>query len=166
MELGQSRIRNISNLVGSLRLTPRQIQEVFRILGHLFEIPEDRKGKLRWCIAVGSIAMAALKFGESSVFESLGAGSLEPEDAVKFLRQTVCGYEIEWWFKIFLTGRGMNVREDETAEAIMKRVGLIEPDRVVDLHGLLAEFQSGCGDFRAVGFPEIQQKIQQISQWT
>jgi hypothetical protein len=60
----------------------------------------------------------------------------------------------------------MNVREDETAEAIMKRVGLIEPDRVVDLHGLLAEFQSGCGDFRAVGFPEIQQKIQQISQWT
>ena len=107
MKLDQHRIENIVEFVGALKLTPRQIQEVFRILGHIFATSEENQGLLRWCLAVGSIAMAALKIGKPQMFHLLGAQRLEPKDAFDFLKLLLGDRNGEWWFILFLTGGGL-----------------------------------------------------------
>jgi hypothetical protein len=50
---------NIVLLIASLQLTPRQIQEVFRIMGHVFETDEEGKERLLKCIGLGAILISA-----------------------------------------------------------------------------------------------------------
>lgn len=76
MQIDSHCVDNISELIGALKLTPRQIQEVFRIIGHLFDTTEEKKGRLRWCLAIGSVLMAALKVGCPKIFHILGSGTL------------------------------------------------------------------------------------------
>ena len=114
MKLDSDGVDNITELVGALRLTPRQIQEMFRILGHVFETSEKNRGRLRWCLAAGSVAMAAFKVGNQKVFHLLGNQEFEPAEAFKFLSNLLEGRGIEWWFKLFLTGGGLKVRKEET----------------------------------------------------
>lgn len=166
MELDRHRIENISSLVGALKLTPRQIQEVFRTLGHIFETSEDERGHLLWCLGVGSIAMAAFKIGAPKVFHSLGTQQLDPEEAVIFLRQTIGDSYPEWWFTLFLTGSGLHTEEGESAEDVMKRSGLVDENDNHDYHRYLSQWRSGWGHHSSNGFRQIYEKIQQISQWS
>ncbi|HET7308006.1 MAG TPA: P-loop NTPase fold protein [Gammaproteobacteria bacterium] len=72
MELAPNRIESVVELIAALRLTPRQIQEVFRILGHAFATSKDNRGRLLWCIATGTIAMAAFKVANRHLTSHLG----------------------------------------------------------------------------------------------
>lgn len=171
MRLEQSRIRDISEFVGGLKLTPRQIQEVFRTLGHIFETSEDKRGRLRWCLAVGSIAMAAVKIGAPKIFHLLGNRQFEPAEAVDFLRQTiVIHYKVDWWFNLFLTGGGLLVRKGESPIDLMKRAGLIEESETTPDQINLSQWYDGWGDFgwdeqSPSRFKQIYEKIQHIDNW-
>jgi len=110
MDLNSAQTRNIHELAAALKLTSRQIQEVFRILGHIFATTNENKGRLRWCLAAGSIAMAALKVGDSVAYRLLGHQEFEPQKALGFLRELLPdGRGAEWWFKLFLTGGGVEL---------------------------------------------------------
>ena len=164
MKLEQSRIDNISELVGALKLTPRQIQEAFRILGHIFATSEEKKGKLLWCIAVGSIAMAVLKVGEPRIFHLLGSSRLEPKEAIDFLKPLLSESDAEWWFSLFFTGGGLRISDGEATLDTYKRAGLVGEGDDLDMQSSLAQLYEGWG--RASDrFPEIREKIEQISQW-
>lgn len=158
-------MEHISELVGALKLTPRQIQEVFRILGHIFETSEEKKGRLLWCLAVGSIVMAALKMGEPRIFRLLGNQELKPKDGLDYLNIIFGGKNnIEWWFTLFFTGGGLKIEEDEKAEQVFRKVGLInEGDdfRAKDL----GQWHAGWGHSYSNRFAQIYEKIEQISQW-
>lgn len=158
-------IKHISELVSALKLTPRQIQDVFRILGHIFETSEEKKGRLYWCLAVGSIVMAALKIGEPKIFRLLGNQELEPKDGLDYLNSILGGKDnIEWWFTLFFTGSGLKIEKDEKAEQVFRKVGLInEGDdfRAKDL----GQWHAGWGHSYSSRFAQIYEKIEQISQW-
>lgn len=158
-------IKHISELVNALKLTPRQIQDVFRILGHIFETSEEKKGRLYWCLAVGSIVMAALKIGEPKIFRLLGNQELEPKDGLDYLNSIFGGKDnIEWWFALFFTGGGLKIEKDEKAEQVFRKVGLInEGDdfRAKDL----GQWHAGWGHSYSSRFAQIYEKIEQISQW-
>ncbi len=85
MEIGSPQNEIIVELIAALRLTPRQMQEMFRILGHIFETSKERNRKLLWGIQMGTIAMAAFKVGKPKIFNSLGSQSLDPREALQFL---------------------------------------------------------------------------------
>ena len=162
MKLDDDRVSQISKLVGALELTPRQIQEVFRILGHICETTEDKRRRLFWQLAVGSILMSALKIGESKVYDHLGNQTLEPKEAFEFLKNLLGEDYFDWWFHFILTGGGLKMENDETYEEILKKVGL--PDR--DLRGLCAGwFELGYDGSGPSRFVQIYEKIEQISQW-
>jgi hypothetical protein len=164
MKLEQDRVENITELVGALKLTPRQIQEVFRILGHIFATSEEKKGRLLWCVAVGSIAMAALKMGEPRIFHLLGARRLEPKEAADFLQHLVGDRHVEWWFLLFLTGGGLRINDGETAEEVMKRAGLAKESDDLDMRRV-GQWQHGWGYSSSARFTQIHENIEQISQW-
>ena len=165
MKLDRYRIENISELIGLLKLTPRQIQEVFRTLGHLFETTEDKRGRLLWCVAIGSIAMTVFKTGAPQIFHSLGTQQLDPMEAITFLRQKFDDDTSEWWFTLFLTGSGLRKEENESVKDIMKRAGLIKENQTDDHPIDLGQWRSGWGLHSSNRFKQIYENIQQISQW-
>jgi hypothetical protein len=162
MELSSYRIKNIVELVAALKLTPRQIQEVFRILGHVMASSEEKKGKLLWCIGVGTIAMAAFKVGRPEVFQKLGFKEFEPADAIKFLTDLLGDSHIDWWFTLFLTGDGLQTKKGAAAKEVMADVGLIEDGQEIRD---LGQWGQGWGHHSSNRFTQIREKIDQISQW-
>lgn len=165
MELDHHRIESISELIGALKLTPRQIQEVFRTLGHLFETSEGNRGQLLWCLGIGSVAMAVFKIGAPDIFRALGNQTLDPFDAVIFIEQTIGPKYPDWFFTLFYTGGGLKVGEDESFEDVIRRVGLIDDSDIRDVRRDLSQWQSGWGHSSLNRFKQIYEKILQISQW-
>ena len=165
MELDHQRTENIVDLISALKLTPRQIQEVFRTLGHLFETSERNRGQLYWCLEVGSIAMAAFKTGAPSIFNALGNQKLEAAEAKDFIEQTIKDSQPEWWFTLFYTGEGLRTEEEESLEAVMARAGFIDESGTKPESRDLSRWWSGWGRHNSGRFKQIYDKIQQISQW-
>jgi len=165
MKLEQFRVDNISDLIGALKLTPRQIQEIFRVLGHIFSTSDKNKGRLLWCLAVGSILMAALKIGNPRIFHLLGAQKFKAEEAVNYLKKLVGDKNAEWWFLLLLSGGGLLTEDGETAEEVMKRTGLLNNNDDFNNPRELGQWWQGWGHSRSGGISEIHEKIEKISQW-
>jgi len=166
MNLERSRIENISELVGALKLTPRQIQEVFRTLGHLFETTEEKKGRLLWCYAVGSIMLSAMKIGSPKIFHLLGTKQLQPKDAFNFFKDKLKDRYFDWWFILCLTGGGLKVEENEKYEDVMRNVGLLNEHDEFNQSRELGQWFSGWGHSSSGNkFAQIYEKIEQLYQW-
>ncbi|PSJ18148.1 KAP family P-loop NTPase fold protein [Nitrosomonas supralitoralis] len=157
-------IDSISKLIGTLKLTPRQIQEAFRIIGHLLETTQDKKGGLYWCLGTGSILMSVLKIGNSRIFNLLGTQQLLPKEAFNFFNQLFKGESVNWWFTLCFTGGGLKTEEDENFNDIMKSVGSLK-DNGSDLPIDLAHWHIGWGNSGSRRFAEIYKKIEQLYQW-
>ncbi len=166
MNMKSNHVEQIAELVGALQLTPRQIQEVFRILGHLFQTSKDNEGRLLWGIAAGSIAMAAFKTAEPEIFHLLGTRNLDPKEAVAFLRRLFAKpFDVQWWFKLLLTGNGLQVDEGISPQDVVNHAGLWTEDEgeIVPLN--MHEWRSGWGHTFTNRFPQIYDKIMYIDQW-
>lgn len=163
MQLDNSRTEIITELVGALKLTPRQIQEVFRILGHILETSEKNKGRLVAGYAFGSIAMTAFKVGRPKIYNLLGTQELDPKNAFDFLKNLLGDRHNDWWFLIFLTGGGIKIKQGENTKEIMKQVGLIEDSD--DPINLVQMYNAWGGNSHTNCFARIYEKIEQVSQW-
>jgi hypothetical protein len=165
MQLEHYRIQNITDLIAALKLTPRQIQEVFRTLGHVFSTTEDKRGSLYWCLAVGTILMAAVRIGAPEIFNLLGRQSLEPQKALDFLKGLLGEEHLDWWFILLLTGGGLKIKEGKEAEEIMKDVGLLKAEAKFDRPRELGQWYQGWGHSFGSRFTQIHEKIEQVSGW-
>ena len=165
MKLESHRITNIVELVASLNLSPRQIQEVFRILGHVFETSEDNKGRLLWCLALGTIAMAAFKIGHPKMYHLFGSQKCEPEEALKFLKELLVEKNVDWWFTLFLTGGGLVIGEEESEEDVLAKVFKIQEGEQSKRLDNLGQWHSGWGHSSTDRFSQIHKTIEEISQW-
>lgn len=165
MNLEHYRIKDISNLISVLKLTPRQIQEVFRLLGHMFATSEDKKGRLLWCLAVGTILMAVLKVGDPKMFHLLGTQELNSKNVVEYLQNLMDSDGIEWWFKLLLTGGGIRIPEGDTLEDLMIREGYWSDENKTHERQTLVQWEQGWGHFRRNRISEIHDKIEYILQW-
>lgn len=115
-------------------MLPRQIQEVFRIIGHTVATNDSNlKGKLPWCMGVGVILMAALKVAEPRMYRRIGKAEVTPEDVGKFLI-TLLGRKMAiWWFCIYVTGRENGEDEKGTVFAnLFRNLGFIEAEASFD----------------------------------
>ncbi|MCA9946392.1 MAG: hypothetical protein KC449_23070 [Anaerolineales bacterium] len=169
MKLDQ--VNFIVELVTGYKLTPRQIQEVFRILGHIFETTQDQKGNLLWCIGAGSILMVVLKIANPEEYYLLGSKQLHPDKLLDFFREHIKNSHLEWWFTLCLTGGGLKIENDATFGIILKNAGFISEDIEFDPSRELAQWFRGWGFYGwspndKNRFKEIFRKIEQIEQWS
>jgi hypothetical protein len=164
MQLDRHCIGNIANLAAALKLTPRQIQECFRILGHLLSTQPDKRGKLLWCLGVASIAMAAFRIGRPRVFHQLGHQSLTPDEAIQFLSDELRLSRPDWWFTLFATGQGIAIPKEQTLLDIMKTAGLVSKSAESLPHDFGQWFQ-GWGQSSESRIAQTHQRIEQIMQW-
>lgn len=165
MELEGYRVKNISDLVTALKLTPRQIQEVFRTLGHIFSTTEEKRGKLLWCLTVGTILMAVVKIGAPDIFNLLGRQKLTPQKAADFLKSLLGDEHYDWWFILLLTGGGLEIPEGKNVEEIMKDVLLLKDGGEFDRPRELSQWYHGWGNSNVSRFTQIRENIEQVSAW-
>ena len=155
----------MTSLIGALKLTPRQIQEVFRILGHTLTRPKGTDGNLFWNLAVGTISMAAFKIGYSRIYSLLGNKMYEPDEAHRFLSEHFVDESPEWWFTLFLTGGGLRLGKDDTDESILIKHGFLNGDNKEEHRKYLAPFYSAWGHASSSRFVQIHDMIEHIVQW-
>lgn len=159
MPLERHRIECISELFSSLKLTPRQMQECFRVLGHVLSTEPEKRGKLRWCLGFSSIAMAALRIGKKDAFHKLGNQGLSPKEAIQLLKDDLNLERVEWWFTLFATGGGIALKDGQKVIDAIKEVGL------EDKEAASGQWAEGWGHSHGNRFAHTHQKIEQIMKW-
>ncbi|KAA0257492.1 hypothetical protein FHQ18_09115 [Deferribacter autotrophicus] len=165
MKLDSHCVDNIVELISSLKLTPRQIQEVFRILGHLLETTEEKRGSIYWCLGVASIMMSVLKVGRQDVFHLLGTQQFDYMKAFIFFKDDLNINSYDWWFMLCLTGGGLKLKEGEDIQSVMKKVGLLENDEEFNSSSTLVQWFSGWGHSCSDRFAQIYKNIEQLNKW-
>lgn len=162
MKLDSGRINDIAEIIAKLKLTPRQIQEVFRILGHILETTEKNAGTIYSNLALGSIAMAAFKVGAPEVFRLLGTGQMNSTEAIQYLR-SIKFEDPEWWFALLFTGGGLEVDEEIDYETLNSHIGAGLTFSNQDVRTMKSDWgHRSPGSKRII---EIHDKIQHIAQW-
>ena len=166
MSIDQQRIDNIVGLISFMRMTPRQVQEVFRIMGHVLSTDESKKGKLLWCLGVGTLLMAALRIGNLKVYEALGTRKLNVKEASDYFRSLDPAHA-EWWFALCFTGGGLNPDDVDNKEIadIYRDAGFISDGETSQWVPNLGQWYSGWGHSSEGRFEQIYSKIEQVSSW-
>lgn len=164
MSVDLHQVECISDLLAALRLTPRQMQECFRVLGHILSTEADKRGKLLWCLGIASITMSALRIGRADSFHKLGNGGLSPKEAIELLKNDLKLERVEWWFTLFATGGGIALKEGQKVIDALKEVGLADKD-ADPLQNHFGQWAQGWGHAYESRFAQTHQKIEQIMQW-
>jgi hypothetical protein len=156
------RLRNITELVTAIRMTPRQIQEMFRIVGHVLVGNKEKRGQLCWCIGVGVILMSVLKIAQNDLYLSIGRGKQDHRDIGRFLKKIMPnGRHVHWWFTVYISG--VWTEEDEKSdslEKIFKDLELISAGTTFDARKEIGQFASGWGYQSSERFKQIYAKIE------
>lgn len=164
MKIDGDRIQNINELVIALKFTPRQLQEVFRIVGHALDTRGKNRGQLRWCLAVGTIAMASLKIARPKEFELLGTQRFEPKEAYTFLTDLLGNSHVNWWFTLFATGGGIVIKQGQSVQSVMQDVGILD-ETGQGRWSQLAQWEDGWGDHSRSRLVQTRQLIEQVANW-
>ncbi len=149
-------VDRITELSLALKMTPRQIQEVFRIVGHTSIGNVDTRGGLYWCIGSALILMASLKVSSQPYYVSLGDESETPENFAAFLLSLFKPKEARWWFSVYATS---SQRQINDLPGVFQKTGLSGKDEPIDLN----PFTQGWGSYSYAGLPKIYQEIESAS---
>lgn len=164
LNFGQYRRDVFPDLAQTLKLTPRQIQECFRILGHVLSTDEERAGRLLRFIAYATIAMVALRAGRPAAYHKLGQQCLTPTEAVDLIVNDLNLRNADWWFTLFATGQGILLDKDENLIDVMKTVKIVSENFTERDLGLM-NWIEGWGHHASNRFAQTYQRIEQIMHW-
>lgn len=148
--LNLDRVRHqTKELVAGYKLTPRQIQEAFRIMGHAAVGDDKRRGQIFWCIGAGLIFMSILKVGRPDLYHSIGRQSQDHIKVGHEFCSFMSAYDAEWWFKVYITGLYRpNSEEELNLEAFLRELRFIKSDQKFEEQSYLGSFYQGWGDWR------------------
>lgn len=154
--------KNIVELVGALRMPPRQIQEFFRIIGHTVATSDPQlRGRLHWCIGVGVIVMAALKVADPRMYRRIGKTEVSSEEVGRFLINLLGPKTSDWWFRVYVTGNRSGEGDESAAfENMFRNLGLIKAGSVFNTREELGQFASGWGHASIDRWKQIYQHIE------
>jgi hypothetical protein len=165
MPQDRNQFDNFAILAEGLNLTPRQIQEAFRVLGHMMSAEQNKRGQLAWGLAMGSLTMALLKVSRPELYNLLGSQKLDAEVALEFISETMPQERADWWLMLFSTGGGLRLKENETLFEAFKRLGLAEDQNKDAFQRDMQGWGGGWGYLHEARFPLIRGKIDQIMKW-
>lgn len=154
------RIRNIIELITAIRMNPRQIQEMFRIVGHVVEGNNERRGKLFWCIGVGVIFMSVLKIAEKDMYLSIGKAKQKHIEIGRFLVQKMPERQARWWFGFYISAAWTSADEKAgTIEKLFKDLNFVPGEEKFNGQEV-AGFYEGWGHSSQERFQQIYNKIE------
>lgn len=151
----------IVELIAGLKMTPRQIQETFRIIGHTVSGDVKMKGKLYWCLGIGVMLMAALKVKDVDMYQKIGRLQIEHLEVCEYLMRILGREEAIWWIKVYLTGaQSYNERGQVDVEKILRALGYIKETESFNAQQELGDTARGWGMGSSKRFLQIFKAIE------
>jgi len=140
--LSQDRHRKeqVTELLQALNMKQRDIQESFRIMGHAFACNEENKGRIKWCIGVGTVFLSALKVTNPDLYHRIGTGNVEGKELGEFLISKLGRENASWWFDICITGLTPSPSSSQIT-TLLRELKFIGPDDAPQNN--IGEFASG-----------------------
>lgn len=99
----RERLRDIIEAAIALKVSPRQMREAFRLMGHLLACVEDQRGKILWAYGAGSVLMAALSVARPQLYRRIGTRTAQAKDFEQ-LFALFSGDKRTWWAELVITG--------------------------------------------------------------
>jgi len=160
LSLDNHRRDQFVELAKALRMRPRQIQEAFRTIGHVFSTTNDeRKGNVYWCLGAATVFLAMLSVAEPEFYQRVIKNKITHEEFGQYLISLLGRRDADWWYKIYLTGCSRN-EEDLPCEQLLRSLGFLEETDPWDIRKL-GDFLRGWGDYhRRDRFWEVAQRIE------
>ncbi len=130
-------LERVIELIEALAIKPRQMQKMFRIIGHTMACEEIKKGRGFWCLVAATIFMSALKATHPKTYHSIGKSQSTHLDIGNFLT-SVFGRgnsSTLWWFCVYLTGVMIDGDESINMNSLLQTLNLSESNNACDLQG-------------------------------
>lgn len=166
-------VEHIVTLLVGMKLHPRQIQEVFRILGHALSMSEGRNMRLSsWTFGVAILYMGALRVANREAYNQLGLGMLSVEKLAELLKPLDEGDDNgEWWFQVLVTGMKRDENWENSVVKELVRNGWIEKsaEQNFDVQNALAQFNQSWGGrygSQNFGLNRVYQHIERLTNFT
>ena len=141
----------MEELVAGFKMNPRQIQEAFRIVGHVLSGVEEKRGMLFWNLGSAAILLSVLKVREPKLFEAISKDSQDHLHVGQTLLKVLQNHEADWWIRLYLCGVSTASSAKGYIEKTLLELGLIDPDRPFDFRAELGMFASDWGQSMMYG---------------
>lgn len=164
MKLDHFLTERVVELVTIMKMTPRQIQEMFRVMGHVLQGAEDQRGRLLSCLGIGTLLMSALRLGRPKIYTLLGNQELEVRAAASFFKEIGID-DPRWWFTLCYTGGGINVGEKQPMD-VLRESGFLTKEEESQGAPDISGWNRGWGHSQKDRFKQIFYKIEDLSSWT
>jgi hypothetical protein len=152
----QVAVVRVAELCGQMTMTPRQMQECFRVLAHLTSSEQERQAVIPWAWAAGALAMVSLRIGRRSVYLRIGSGLLTEEDAKTLIVEDLALKNGEWWLRLLDSGKAIRYAHGRNFVNMLLDINPRGSTKSEE-----TDFQSGWGG-QGFGFPGLYQLIEGV----
>ena len=159
--------RALLELPCDFHLTPRQIQEAFRILGHMTSVREKKTGDLYYHIANAVIFLTFLSLWKPELFEEFLSKKVSLNRMLEIVSELPIAKNLDWW--AFVLSLSFDLDDDklkiEDRHAAFVKYGFVSKDTTVE------QFQQHLGRFSPGGLAGrnslsgLAKKIQEIERF-
>jgi hypothetical protein len=132
-------------LVAGFKMNPRQIQEAFRIMGHVLSGTEEKRGKLYWCLGASTILLSVLKIKLPLVYESISKDTQDHSAFGKSLIEKLLKDNAEWWFRLYLSGAASSSQGSKQIENALRELNMLSQDQPYNEQKEFGGFAGGWG---------------------
>ena len=139
----------IFDLIKTLHLTPRQIQEAFRCIGHAISEIAGAENTVRKNILGMSIILAFLQVGEEATYLRMTGQQMYDKEVKELFQRLGCG-GWDWWFKVYLVGIDRNA--SDISVAVGAKLSPIEES-------------SMCKDWGGASFARVVEVIEKVGKF-
>ena len=137
---------NITQLINGFRMTLRQVQEVFRIVGHVLSCEPKDSGNGYAFLGVGAVLLAVLKVKRKDLYEAFRGGFGMHDQIIEALVKALGAEQARWWCGIYLCALSATERPNaKSLEQLYKHLGLLASDEAYDEKTELGQYVIGWG---------------------
>ncbi|MGJ8643331.1 MAG: KAP family P-loop NTPase fold protein [Luteolibacter sp.] len=162
----RDRAKNVVELAMGLRMRPRQLQEAYRIVGHVATVEDpDQRGQIDWCVGAMSICLSFLRVSHHDVYLKIKGGVMSHEDVGQFLISIVGKKRAEWWFCIYLTGLDREIVVTLDRQDVLIKVGFVGKGVNFDQNVYFGQFSQGWGWIEESNLSDIFRRIETVDKF-
>ena len=159
--------RALVELPYDFHLTPRQIQEAFRILGHMTSVREKKTGDLYYHIANAAILLTFLSLWKPQLFHEFLSGNVSLNRMLEIVSELPISKNLDWW--AFVLTLSLDLDDEklkiEDLHAAFVKYGFVSKDTTVE------QFRQHLGRFSPGGLAGrnslsvLAKKIQEVERF-
>lgn len=137
---------NITHIIHGFRMTLRQVQEVFRVVGHVLSCEPKDSGNGYTFLGVGAVLLAVLKVIRKDLYNASRGGVGMHDQIIEALVKALGAEQARWWCGIYLCALSAADRPSaQSLEQLYKSLGMLSSDEAYDEKTELAQYINGWG---------------------